>query len=139
MLYNKDPIMPFDMADKVQNDSSFVESEDSSGNEKLSSNTCIDESDKIFEMVQVMSKEHKEIFQTADQRICKAQKHQAKGYNNRHAVGTKFETGMKELKLDCCQAGLLRKAQGSATSAHTPWSVDVPMGTSNSGTNIVIL
>ena len=105
MLYNKDPIMPFETADKVQNDSSFVESEDSSGNEKLSSNTCIYESDKIFEIVQAMSKECKEIFQTADQRICKAQKHQAKGYNNRHAVGTKFEIGMKVLKLDCHQLG----------------------------------
>ena len=83
----------------------FFECEDSSGNDKVSSNTCIDESDKIFEMVQAMSKEHKEIFETSDQRIHKVQKYQAKGYNNRNAVGTNFEIGIKVLKLDSHQLG----------------------------------
>ena len=100
MLFDKDPIMPFEMADKLQNDRSVQESENSSSHD-----IDIDESDKIFDIVQALSQEHKEIFQCADHRIHKAQKHQAKGYNNRNSIGTKFEVGMKVLKLDCHSQG----------------------------------
>ena len=57
MLYNKDPIMPFEMADKLQHENCNQESEKSNGTEQLSEDTCTDESDKIFDFVQTMSKE----------------------------------------------------------------------------------
>ena len=56
MLYNKDPIMPFEMADKLQNDQSVQQSENSSSNENLS--TDIDESDKIFDIIQAKIPNH---------------------------------------------------------------------------------
>ena len=49
-------------------------------------------------MVQAIENEHKDIFANAGQQILKAQKHQAKCYNRRHATGTSFEVGMLVLK-----------------------------------------
>ena len=65
--------MPFEMADKLQHENCNQESEKSNGTEQLSEDTCTDKSDKIFDIVQAMSKEQKEIFQAAEQRILKAQ------------------------------------------------------------------
>ena len=58
----------------------------------------MNEVDEVFQMVERIEKEQKDIFATVGKRIIKAQKHQAKGYNRRHGVGTSFEVSMKVLK-----------------------------------------
>ena len=58
----------------------------------------MNEVDEVFQMVERIEKEQKDIFATAGKRIIKAQKQQAKGYNRRHGVGTSFEVSVKVLK-----------------------------------------
>ena len=50
----------------------------------------MNEVDEVFQLVERIEKEWKDIFATAGKRIIKAQKHQAKGYSRRHGVGTSF-------------------------------------------------
>ena len=72
MLYNKDPLMPFEMADKLSNSAEDVCNVD----------VC---TDQLVNCIQMLEQNKKEIFENAQKKILKAQAHQAKGYN-RHVM-----------------------------------------------------
>ena len=88
MLYQKDPILPFEMAYKANNGDAMDEMGDS----------CDNDVNGVFNIFEEIQKQREEIFSCASTRIKKAQKHQAKGYDNRHASGTTFEVSMKVLQ-----------------------------------------
>ena len=97
MLYQKDTILPFEMADKLNNGDVMDERD----------NTCGNDVNKVFNMVEEIHKQRQKIFSCASTRIKKAQRHQAKAYDNRHASGTTFEVSMKVLHKNsrehqCC-------------------------------------
>ena len=97
MLYQKDPILPFEMADKANNGDAMDEMGDS----------CNNDVNGVFNIFEEIQKQREEIFSFASTRIKKAQKHQANAYDNRHASGTTFEVGMKVLQKNsqenqCC-------------------------------------
>ena len=104
LLYQKDPILPFEMADKLDNGDFMDEMSDS----------CENDVRDMFNIVQEIQKQKKEIFSSASTRIKKAQKHQAKGYDNRHASGTTFEVGMKVL----CKNSRANKSLSKLKSAY---------------------
>ena len=98
MLYNKDPIMSFELANKtklmgqvtnIENETDMdCEYQDNNlNNLEGSPNSDVDE---VFKIMEAIENEHKDIFANAGKQILKAQKHQAKCYNRRHATGTSF-------------------------------------------------
>ena len=92
MLYNYDPILPFEYADKLANGILSDVDSDCSDDESVShdcecSGTI--ESD-LLSKIQYLEDQCKGIFDQASQSIKKAQKHQAKGYNNRQTKGKTF-------------------------------------------------
>ena len=108
LLFSKDAILPFELANKKQtsndseNDTEFNDRDVDDGNEEQidrhSEVKILKEVDEVVQMVETIEKEWKEIFASASTRIIKTQKHQAKGYNRRHGIGTSFDIGMKVLK-----------------------------------------
>ena len=113
MLFHKDPILPFELANRKgnttsghwsgndsENDSKFNDPGEEPDDNKNDSTkgVSMNEFDEVFQMVERIEKEQKEIFATAGKQIIKAQKHQAKGYNRRHGIDTSFEVSMKVLK-----------------------------------------
>ena len=91
LLYNYDPILPFEYADKLRNGIlSDVDSDDDSVSpDGEGSGTT--ESDPLLSKIQYLEDQYKGIFDKASQSIKKAEKHQAKGYNNRQNKGKPFE------------------------------------------------
>ena len=75
MLYNKDPILPFEYADQSDN----LEPESVVLGAKSSS--YIIDSDPISDTVNKMEAQRKQIFKGAEQNIKKAQSEQTKWYN----------------------------------------------------------
>ena len=101
MLYNYNPILPFEYADKLANGILSDVDSDCSDDESVSCDCeCSDttESDLLLSKIQYLEDQCKGIFDQASQSIKKAQKHQAKGYNNRQTKGKPFEIGKKCLK-----------------------------------------
>ena len=108
LLFSKDPILPFELANKKQtsnnseNDTEFNDGDVDDANEEQkdrhSQVKFLKEVDEVVQMVETIEKEQKEIFASAGTRIIKAQKHQAKGYNRRNGIGPSFEVRMKVLK-----------------------------------------
>ena len=72
--------------------------------------------DMLLVTVHKLEEQHKEIFEKAEKKIKKAQKHQAKCYNRRHNIGKAFEIGSLMLKHnlceDVCKSKLKRKYNG---------------------------
>ena len=81
MLYDKDPILPFQLLDKI--------------GELGENNTDIDPVSTCFHMLE---NGREKIFDKVKQNIKKAQAHQSKGYNKRNGAGVPFEVGEKVLK-----------------------------------------
>ena len=101
LLYNYDPILPFEYADKSRNGILSDVDSDSGGDDSVSPDcegSGTTESDPLLSKIQYLEDQHKGIFDKASQSIKKAQKHQAKGYNNRQNKGKPFEIGKKCLK-----------------------------------------
>ena len=106
MLYNFDPVLPFEYADKLKNglvsDDDEFESDDKTTAEcECTGTTQFDpttQSDPLLSKIQFMEDQHKGIFDKASELIKKAQKHQAKGYNKRQNRDKPFEIGDKCLK-----------------------------------------
>ena len=98
MLYNFDPVLQFEYADKLNN--GLLSDDESEHDDK--SDHCehfgTTDSNPLLSKIQYMEDQHKDIFDKASQSIKKAQKHQAKGYNNRQTKGKPFEISKKCLK-----------------------------------------
>ena len=94
MLYNFDPILPFEYADKVERKQIIRGDMESDAGSDFSGMTT----DPVFSKIEKLENQCKEIFNKANKLIKKAQKHQAKCYNNRQVKGKPFEIGCKVLK-----------------------------------------
>ena len=92
MLFNINPILPFQMADKLKY-SNLSESIENDCNE--SSEIASSSNGDLIDMVQKLEHQRQEIFKNAKQKIKTAQQHQAKGYNNSQAKGLPFEVSSK--------------------------------------------
>ena len=100
MLYNKDPIMPFQYADQLKN-AAYSDDEDNSDeydSDATEIYAAAPSDDGLMSTIQNLENQHKQIFDKAHKSIKKAQIHQVKGYNNRQAKGAPFEIGMHVLK-----------------------------------------
>ena len=97
MLYNKDPIMPFEHANKLKHagnddeyDSDAAEiykpgvTSGSCGTHFLNNDT---NNNNLVSTIQNLEDQCRQIFDKAHKSIKKAQIHQAKGYNNRQSQG----------------------------------------------------
>ena len=73
-------------------------------NDKVMTENNCNVTNNVFKMFEEIEKHKKEIFACASTQIKKAQKHQAKGYNNRHASGGTFEVGIKVLHKNSRQS-----------------------------------
>ena len=102
MLYNKDPIMPFQMADSMKHSNvSLVTNNVDHKDTSCKVNSM--ENDDLMETVEKLEQQRQEIFTAAKEQIKKSQEHQAKGYNNRQMKGKPFEVSSKVLKLNMHQ------------------------------------
>ena len=108
LLFSKDPILPFELANKkvstTSGDWSGNDSENNSefndpgedpddpvdNNNDSTKGVSMNEVDEVFQMVERIEKEQKNIFATAGKRIIKAQKQQAKGLQQKAWGGYKF-------------------------------------------------
>ena len=117
MLYNKDSLMPFQVAAQLKqyhelnaNDSSKdIESENDVEIDLGESPITTEMNSELIDTVQQLEKQRQEIFGNAKVKIKKAQEHQVKGYNNRQNKGKPVEVGSKVLKYYFCQLGKLNK------------------------------
>ena len=101
VLYQRDPILPFQYMDRVNNGGL------DSANDCLN-NEYNDSDDPVCYLVEKLEKIRNNCFVQVSDNILKAQKHQAKNYNARHK-GTPFKVGEKVLKRNMRDAG--RKAK----------------------------
>ena len=101
MLYNFDPILPFEYADNLENGVLSDEEADYQGDieSDAGSNFAGMTTDPVFSKIVKLENQCKEIFNKANKSIKKAQKHQAKCYN-RQVKGKPFEIGCKVLKCN---------------------------------------
>ena len=102
VLYQSDPILPFQYMDRFNNGGL------DSANDCLNIPNNGDSDDPVCDLVDKPEKIRKNTFVQASDNIKKAQKHQAKNYNARHK-GTPFKVGEKVLKKNMHDAG--RKAK----------------------------
>ena len=94
MLYNKDPIMPFQHADwlkhAVISDDELSDEYDSDATEVYeaeASTKILNSTDPLLSTIQNLENQCKQILDKTHKSIKKVQIHQAKGYNNRQAKG----------------------------------------------------
>ena len=100
MLYNKDPIMPFQHADQLKN-AAYSDDEDNGDEYDLDATeiyAAAPSDDGLMSTIQNLENQCKQTFDTAHKSIKKAQIHQAKVYNNRQAKGVPFEIGTHVFK-----------------------------------------
>ena len=93
VLYQRDPVLPFQFMDQLNN----------SGVDSVSD--CLNlpkTKDPVTDLVERLEQICKNVFIQASQNIKKAQKHQAKCYNARHA-GTPFKVGEKKFLKRTCE------------------------------------
>ena len=83
MMYQKDPIMPFQYADQTQN--SELNS-DSGTDANIDSDV-----DPVMEMVEHLEAQCKSVFERASSKIVKVQQVYARSYNKKHEGGIKFK------------------------------------------------
>ena len=129
MLYNKDPIMPFQHADWLKN-AAYSDDEDNS-DEYDSDATEIYAAapfdDGLMSTIQNLENQHKQIFDKVHKSIKKAQIHQAKGYNNRQAKGAPFEISTDILKKNWCSWGARAPNCAGLSMGLTQWWGEVPL------------
>ena len=101
VLYQRDPILPFQYMDRVNTGGL------DSANDCLNIPNNGDDDDPVCDLVDKLEK-IKNTFVQASNNIKKAQKHQVKNYNARHK-GTPFKVGEKVLKKNMCDAGCKAK------------------------------
>ena len=89
MVFNTDPVLPFEFKDKVDNDLC--------SDSDISSDLDVGDTDDLFARVQSLESQRSQMFGKAKTNINKAQKHYAKNYNRRHQ-GEPFPIGCKVLK-----------------------------------------
>ena len=118
ILYNFDPILQFEYGDKVENSVLSDEEADYQGDmeSNAGSNFPGTTTDPVFSKIEKLENQCKEIFNKANKSIKKAQKHQAKCYDNRQVEGKAFEIGCKVLehnvKDESCKSKFQRKFTG---------------------------
>ena len=93
MMYNKDPILPFQYADKINNAVHDTDNDDidylgDNESDTQPDSTC---ANTLLVTVHKLEEQCKEIFEKAEKKIKKAQKHQAKCYNRRNNISKAFE------------------------------------------------
>ena len=125
MLYNKDPLMPFQVAAQLEpyykleeNDSSKDVGTENDGG-IVESPITREMNNELIDTVQQLEKQRQEIFGNAKVKIQKAQEHQGKCYNNRQNKGKPFEVGSKVLKYDFHQLGKLNKLKSKYLGPYT--------------------
>ena len=92
------PILPFEYADKYKHGIISNDDADCKSDGDLDYVNGTTRSDPLLTKIQNMEDQCKEIFDKASKSIKKAQKHQAKGYNNRQTKCKPFEVGKTCLK-----------------------------------------
>ena len=102
VLYQRDPILPFQYMNRVNN------GDLDSANDHLNIPNNGDGDDPVCDLVDKLEKIWKNTSVQASNNIKKAQKHQAKNYNARHK-GTPFKVGEKVLKKNMPDAGCKAK------------------------------
>ena len=117
MVYNKDPLLPFEFADKQKAHSNGFDSDNeelggyssssSSSNSKhgtTDNDVCETKSStgiqELMETVQKLENQRKEVFENAHVNMKKAQAQQTRSYNNRNCSGVPFEIRMHVLKCN---------------------------------------
>lgn len=101
MLYNYDPMLLFEYADKFNNGIISDDNLDCDGKASMNSDCeCSATTDLLLSKIQYLEDQHKCIFDQVSKSIQKVQKHQAKGYNNRQTKGKPFEIRDKCLKCN---------------------------------------
>ena len=105
MLYNKDPILPFEYAD--QNDNLIHEHENgtTTGMNESDTSTIDSQASPITILIDKMETQRAQLFDKAKIKIQKSQQHQAKWYNLRNGAGEPFEIGTKVLCKNMKQLG----------------------------------
>ena len=101
VLYQRDPILPLQYMDRVNNGGL------DNANDCLN-NDYNDSDDPVCDLVERLEKIRNNCFVQASDNIQKAQKHQAKNYNARHK-GTSFKVGEEVLKKNMRDAGCKAK------------------------------
>ena len=104
-MQNKDLILPFQYAEKINNAIHDTDNDDidylgDNESDTQPDSTC---ADMLLVTVHKLEEQCKEIFEKAEKKIKKAQKHQAKCYNRRHNIGKAFEIGSLVLKHNLCE------------------------------------
>ena len=111
VVFNKDPLLPFELADKKRAHSNGYDSNrdeldacsSSSGNKRVNdentdSYVCETKSStgiqELMERVQKLENQRKEVFENAHLNIKKTQAQQTRSYNNRNCSGEPFEGRM---------------------------------------------
>ena len=106
MLYNKDPIMPFQHADYLKYAGQSDDDDDVNEYDSDATEICAPtDNHGLQSTIEHLENQHKHIFDKAHKSINKAQIHQAKGYNNWKAKGKPFEIGTCVLKRNLAQLG----------------------------------
>ena len=108
MLFNKDPILPFQYADQMENcpdAESDMSNPFSTKDQDVNSFSIKDEDvnpfstkDPVVDMVEKLELQRTAIFDKAGSKIAKAQKIYARSYNNKYGAGIQFKVGDKCLR-----------------------------------------
>ena len=107
MMYQKDPIMPFQYTDQTEN------SELNSDSGTVHDANINSDVDPVMEMVEHLEAQCKSVFERASSKIVKAQQVYARSYNKKHGGGIKFKVGDKVLhqnKWEDSRKSKLRRA-----------------------------
>ena len=80
LMYNKDPILAFEYADR--NDNLVHESTECNVSQPIN-----EDRNPLFELIEKMETQHKNLFDRAKNKIQKSQEHQAKWYNMHNGTG----------------------------------------------------
>ena len=119
MLYNKDPVMPFEVANKLKDCDELSSIPSSSSFIDQTIDVTSPMNGELIDTVQQLEEQRHEIFGSAKQNTQKSQEHQAKGYNNRQNKGKPFDVSTKVLKYDFHQMEKLNKLKSHYLGLYT--------------------
>ena len=124
MLFNKDPILPFQYADQMENCPDAESDMSNPFSTKDQDVNPFSTKDPVVDMVEKLELQRTAIFDKAGSKIAKAQKIYARSYNNKHGAGIQFKVGDKCLKrnkwVDSCKAKLKNVSLGLMRSWQFP-------------------
>ena len=113
VLYQRDPILPFQFMDWLKN----------SGLDSVSDCLNLPKSnDPVCDLVEKLEQIDRNVFIQTSQNTKKAQKHQAKCYNATHS-GTPFKVGEKVLKRNMTDASHKAKVHTKSLAYHPMVSI----------------